>query len=134
MIAQHLFFRFFLRCGRLRCRLFLGLGVCLALLRPAPHRASDCSGTCAFTGITRDSANCCASGGSPGCPANTTTLRLRGVLGSLILSEFLFFFTQPLWRRSLGVDSSALLGLPLLVKILSRVAWQQQFDKIEGLL
>ncbi|HXP72388.1 MAG TPA: SRPBCC domain-containing protein [Candidatus Dormibacteraeota bacterium] len=25
-------------------------------------------------------------------------------------------------------------GLPLMVKILSRVAWQQQFDKIEGLL
>jgi uncharacterized protein YndB with AHSA1/START domain len=25
-------------------------------------------------------------------------------------------------------------GLPLMVKILSRIAWQQQFDKIEGLL
>src|SRR6202008_906404 len=83
---------------------------CFALLRPAPHRAGDCSGTCAFTRIARDSANCCTAGGSPCGPANTPTLRLLGVLSCLLLSEFLFFLAQTLWWRRLRVDSRTLLG------------------------
>jgi hypothetical protein len=72
--------------------------------------AGDCSGTCAFTRIARDSANCCTSGGSPGGPANTPTLRLLGVLSCLLLSEFLFFLGQTAWWGSLRVNSRTLLG------------------------
>ena len=105
-----LFLCLFLRSGRLCCCLLLGLGVGGTLGHAAPHRACDRSGSRTLPSIARDCADSGASSRPSRGSSDTCALLFRGILGSLLLSQLLFFFALAFWRRRLCVDPCALLG------------------------